>query len=229
MKRTAYMLVFLVMGLACEDDALKTPTKLQVGFSVSELPQSLNLPFSYTLSSAQMCLGSFSLEGYRQVGDDVFVKEAFSPARSIDMMAGPGAETLTYTLPQGIYEHIEIGFEMVQDTLSATLMLEGVFTTESKEEDYPFRLLADIHEHYSIDCKRPGGGNIILEKDKQSACDIVFEPYKLFTFVAIDKITEADVEIIDDEPLMILSAKQNTALYNQIVPRLDAAFQAFVE
>lgn len=125
------------------------------------------------------------------------------------------------TIPAGTYEEVEIEIELREDSEEPAILLNGIFTSSDGVE-HPIRFEFNSHESFEVERE----GVIVLEENQVAVTQITFDPVLWFA-----GITEADLANVtaDSEGVIVISATQNTEVFEKVADGLDLASEVEVE
>lgn len=215
-----YILLILILLQACAlDDSLeyKSPSGLNVRVDLISGPTKNGRLY---FDGGQISISRFQLEGNRVQGDDYFFQNGYSPAIAIPLDSNWFNPDLQFDLPQGIYNRIEIQFEIPSANIT-TLRVEGNFQ-DSSGQWIPLRLEVDSFEAFQVLASdNEGFREVVIDNDFGYIALIKLNPVHWFSSISLSQLEQADRSMIGGTSGILISSDVNAELYSDIDDRLD--------
>ena len=202
---------------------MKEPTEVQFVFKMEDSENE-----SLFIEDSFIKISSFTFDGMRQAGDDVYFKIDYPEGLEIDISNALFIDELRFDIPQGIYDDLEITFTLANDTEDAAFFLNGNYEGEDNQGDDDIEFYYNDNTPYIINIhaiSENGSSQIILDKAMNSEAEIILDPNVIFS-----TITENDWEDVNEEDneVFISDDGENTALYSEMSSQIPHAFSLIV-
>ena len=233
MKKIAAYIMLLFIGLlgSCQgNEEFKLPTK--VGFQM-DINRNTGQNGRLNFTHGQIILASFSFDGRREEGGDVFFTKSYDEGLLINFDSGNTIAPLTFQIPQGNYTRIELELETSDDTGVPGLVVEGWYLHSSGIR-YPVRFELESSVEFEIKAKEHSGSHqIVLIHTKPASPIIRLNPLKWFEAVpasflenAVSTIEEGESEDMTEEGSYILiNEETNEEIYEIIIARIEQSVE----
>ena len=234
MKKIAAYIMFVLVGLlgSCQDnEEFKLPTK--VGFQM-DINRNTGLSGRLNFTHGQIILASFSFDGRREEGGDVFFTKSYDEGLLITFDPGNTIEPLTFQIPQGNYTRIELGLETSDDTGAPGLVVEGWYLHSSGIR-YPVRFELESSVEFEIKAKEHSGNHqIVLIQSKPASPIIRLNPLKWFEAVPVSllekavstiKEGESDEDMPEAASHILINEETNEEIYEIIITRIEQSVE----
>ena len=157
---------------------------------------------------------------YLNSDDDVIFNKEFTNGLVIPFNASQSVSELEFTIPQGEYKRVDIGFRTFDDNGDLCILVEGNYTYTAGSS-IPFRFEFYDAEQFRIRAEDNNGGNILLDKDVTSPAKIVLDPNHWFQPVPTSYFENADVSNISGTNTILIDKNNNDIIYDIVLDRLD--------
>ena len=127
MKKIATYVFSLLAGilLSCQEaEEFKIPS--DVGFRM-DINREASPAGRLSFTTGYITLASFSFEGRREQGGDVFFTKEYERGLKVAFDATVPVDALAFQIPQGNYVRIEIEMETYEDTVLSSLVVSGSY------------------------------------------------------------------------------------------------------
>lgn len=225
---TRYTILLMAILLAlpissCRKNKWKKPTDVKTIMDINRLSSSSgNLRFT----GGYIRLASFSIQGQREQGDDIYFNQEWSNGAVINFDNSAFQSQLDYDIPQGSYTLFELDFETFDDNGDISILVEGIYTNQSGA-DIPLRFEFLDAETFEVFAEsNDGGPAIILDKDVVSTLAIELDPVYWFQLVSISMLENADLTNISGVPTIVISDSENSDIFDIIADRVDESAEA---
>lgn len=230
MKKIAAYIMFLLIGIlgSCQDsEEFKLPTK--VGFQM-DIDRNTGLNGRLNFTHGQILLASFSFDGRREEGGDVFFTKSYEEGLLINFDPDNSEGALTFQIPQGNYTRIELELETSDDTDAPGLVVDGWYLHSSGIR-YPVRFELESSIEFEIKAKEHSGSHqIVLIHSKPANPLIKLKPLIWFEAVpasllekAVSTVEEgeSDEEVEEAGSLILINEETNEEIYEIIITRIE--------
>lgn len=215
-----YILFIIILLQACSVDSgleYKSPSGLNVRMDLNAGPTKNGRLY---FAGGEIVLSRFQLEGNRVQGDDYFFQNGYNPPISIPLDSTWVNPELQFDLPQGIYNRIEIQFEIPSANIT-TLRIEGSFQ-DSSGLWLPLRLEVDSFEAFEVLANNNEGlQEVVIDNEYGYTALIKLNPVHWFSGLSISDLEQAERSLIGGVSGIVISTDVNTVLYSEIDNRLD--------
>jgi hypothetical protein len=127
---------------------------------------------------------------------------------------------LMFTVPQGIYEKIEMKFETDDDNNVVSLKVVGNYQNTSGT-NFPVYLEINESEVFELKGTASSGQNIVLDKDVATKAKILFNVTYWFESVPMNSFENAILTSVNGTNAIVISNTSNETIYDSIVDRLE--------
>jgi hypothetical protein len=173
-----------------------------------------------TFSSGYFSLYKLSFDGKRKKGDDVdFEKEYISPLQ-VAFDPNNASQELMFTIPQGIYEKIEMKFETDDDNGIVSLKVVGNYQNTSGD-NIPVYLEINESEVFELTGTASSGQEIVLDKDVATKAKVLFNVSYWFESVSMNSFENAVLTSVNGTDAIVISNTSNESIYDNIIDRLE--------
>ncbi len=221
-----YLLLILSLILlvsSCKENELKQPVSVNFLFSMDSSEYE-HLNFNHGI----LHLSSFTFDGKRAVGDDVFFNIEYSTPLEIEFDEATNIyEELSFDLPQGIYDDITITLSFASSE-TPVFSLDGTYIDEDDEDDEEIDFIYEDFISTVINIKGISNTNqnqIILDKNNISYPVFKINPNLLFSTITVDEWEDADVEEEEEEEedFILINSEDNNSLYSEMKDQFSNA------
>jgi hypothetical protein len=240
MKKDIFLpvLVILLLFSACRKNELTLPAKVFFEFELIDYlddnnlksEQSIPVPLGkMTVDKGLLKINSIEFYGQRDEGRSVYFISDLRQPLVVDLESGISNQVVSFDIPQGIYNLIEIQFELLSDG-GIPLVLEGSIAREPSEE-LPLRFeYENLHE--KIQTRAESGQNsnkVVLRRDTNSTARIIIDSRSVFQFVNRSMLQEASLSSIGGEEVLLINSFSNKNIFNIMAERLERSFKVIID
>lgn len=238
MTRWFFIIFFIVPLLlsSCGKDPLTLPARVTFDFEfiAHEEESSLkntseeysdNVPPNVAagkleVNKGKLAIESIEFDGRREEGRDIFFISDLPGPLVVDLETGTGNQELSFDIPQGVYNLIDIYFNMGGDN-QIPLILEGKIKRGAAYE-MPVRFEFNIQEQLRVRAESKNqSSKIVLRKDTTSNAKIVVDAESIFKFVNPSVLRNASVSVIDGKELILVNNNNNNGIFNSLASRVE--------
>ncbi len=234
--------LFLLSGLtvlfifsSCEEDELKVPVKVDLGFDMElyDLSENLKSGSHFTIDEAYMTINGFEFSGVREQGESYFFTRNFDDPLQAEMHKGEDGRHVSFDIPQGIYNIIELMVDAGNDD-SPAIMLKGRYQ-QGPLKEIPVQFEYSFREQLNVKAENTEGNRqVILRKDMPAKARIVFDTPSMFRLLNLGQLMKAEIGNADDddddsEEIIFINDKNNTDLFTLLASRLDRSLRVVFE
>ncbi|TVR73732.1 MAG: hypothetical protein EA408_04085 [Marinilabiliales bacterium] len=175
-----------------------------------------------------LVISSIEFEGRRDEGKDVFFGTNFPEPVTINLDTGETSHELTFDIPQGVYNRIEIILEIGGDN-GIPMVLEGEIV-KGQTDNIPLRFEYNLRDRIRIRAE-PGEqhNSIVLRKDKMSVATISVDAGEVFRFISFQSPPGGLDSLQITEGTVLISSQLNTGLFNNMASRLERSFRVIFD
>ncbi|MFO7922366.1 MAG: hypothetical protein R6U58_01585 [Bacteroidales bacterium] len=175
-----------------------------------------------------LSIESIEFDGRRDEGRDVFFVSDLRQALTVDLETGQISQPLSFDIPQGVYNRVELFFELGGDD-NIPFLLEGSIRLGHLDE-IPLRFEYNIREQIRIRAE-PGkrSDKIVLRKDTPSTARVVVDAGAMFEFVNMGMIRNASLSAVEGENMILINSGMNNDIFNSIANRLEKSFRVVID
>lgn len=219
MVRKIHILVCLVFAVLMVQSCKKYKKPTSVTFYM-DMEASPLYNGKLTFSSGYFSLYKLSFDGKRKKGDDVgFEKEYASPLQ-VAFDPNNASQELMFTIPQGIYEKIEMKFETDDDNGIVSLKVVGNYQNTSGD-NIPVYLEINESEVFELKGIASSGQDIVLDKDVATKAKVLFNVTYWFESVSMNSFENAVLTSVNGTDSIVISNTSNESIYDNIIDRLE--------
>ena len=230
MKKIATYVFFLLAGIlvSCQEtEEFKIPS--DVGF-LMDINREVNPGGRLSFTNGYITLASFSFEGRREQGADVFFTKEYERGLQVAFDATKPLDALAFQVPQGNYIRIEVEMETYDDTSVSGLVVSGSYL-HSNGTRYPIRLELNSSVDIEIEAKdKSGSKQIVLKKSSPATAKIKLDPVKWFEAVPLSHLdnavlsegeSEGEMEGGQGSSYILINEEVNESIYEIIITRIQ--------
>ena len=246
MKRIITYVFFLLAGtlLSCQEtDEFKVSS--DVAFRM-DIDREANSGGRLNFTGGSITLASFSFEGRREQGADVFFTKEYERGLQIAFDATQPVDALAFQVPQGNYVRIEVELETYDDTTVSGLVLTGSYL-HSNGVRYPLRLELSSSVDIEIEASdRLGSKQIVLKQSSPATAKIKLDPIKWFEAVPLSHLDnavltagesegevenegESEEEMVSGASYILINEEVNESIYEIIITRIEQSAEIVFE
>lgn len=246
MKRIITYVFFLLAGtlLSCQEtDEFKVSS--DVAFRM-DIDREANSGGRLNFTGGSITLASFSFEGRREQGADVFFTKEYERGLQIAFDATQPVDALAFQVPQGNYVRIEVELETYDDTAVSGLVLTGSYL-HSNGVRYPLRLELSSSVDIEIEASdRSGSKQIVLKQSSPATAKIKLDPIKWFEAVPLSHLDnavltagesegevenegESEEEMVSGASYILINEEVNESIYEIIITRVEQSAEIVFE
>lgn len=235
MKRIAIYSLLMLAGLfsSCQDEEeFKIPT--DVAFQV-DMNRNASTNGRLSFTQGHINLASFSFDGSREEGEDIYFEKEFEQGLSVSFAPGQAVSALTFQIPQGNYQSIEVALDTYDDENDEGLVLIGSYLNANGVQ-YPVRLELSSSLAFEIRSRDQSGNNeIVLTAGTPATAVIKFDPIKWFETVPSSYLDnavlvvdegESESEIETGSSYILINEEINENIYELVLSRTGLTTEA---
>ncbi len=240
MQRSITLLpvILLLLLQSCTKDELTLPAPVQFTFEMVPHEEGNNLKSGpppgippagrIRIDKGSLVISSIEFEGRRDEGKDVFFGTNFPEPVTINLDTGETSHELTFDIPQGVYNRIEIILEIGGDN-HTPMALEGK-VRKGQSDQTPLRFEYNLRDRIRIRAE-PGEqqNRIVLRKDKVTTARIMVDAGEVFQFINLHSLPGGIDSLQLTEGTVLISSQVNTGLFNSMASRLERSFRVIFE
>jgi hypothetical protein len=228
--------ILLIIFSACRKDELTLPAKVFFEFEMISHEEEENLksgapfpvPGRMTVDRGTMSVSAIEFQGRRDQGRDVFFVTNLRQPLIIDLEEKNNNQALSFDIPQGIYNQIEIYLDLGGNT-GIPLVIEGKISGGTPNE-LPLRFEYNIREKLRTRAESgQSSSQIVLRKDTPSNARIILDSPSVFQFVTMSVLRDAAISVIDGKEVLLINSNININIYNIMAERLERSFRVIIE
>ncbi|MGZ3863155.1 MAG: hypothetical protein ACXVPN_05065 [Bacteroidia bacterium] len=211
----ALLLAILITGLSSCHKKWKKPTEVSFRFQLNQNSGNGQIKFT----SASLFLSKMSVSADRKQSPPHIDLQQTVNSDATFFVSSP-SPAYRFDIPQGSYSALNVKYETTGNQNSAALTINGTYTDSSGTTfAVQFRLSAgDVN---TITAKNPSGGNEITLVEGHSAnATIYLNPNYWFAASSANMMDDADVEIVNGVPTIIIDDDENEDIYELVVLRI---------
>lgn len=177
-------------------------------------------------TSGEMKIREIDFSGDRKKGGGVNFTNSISNGAVLNLNNGIATPLISYDIPQGTYNKINLTIKAFDEDPSPSISLYGFYMEDSSET---IPIIFEFHsgQNFNVSGKTNAGQNqIVLIEDKPATCKITFDPNYWFDTVTENLLDDADETIVDGESTIVINETNNTIIYNLISSRISEATKA---
>lgn len=177
-----------------------------------------------SINRGNLLIEAIEFEGRRDEGKDVFFISNFTGPVKADLETGESNRQVTFDIPQGVYNRIEIDLYLGGDD-EIPFVLEGTLR-KGPFEEIPVRFEYNLREQIRVRAE-PGGqtDRIVLKKDMPSTARVVVDAGFIFRLVNMAMLQDATITVYGDEDMVLINLSNNTGIFGLMATRLEKSFR----
>lgn len=221
MKIFILFFIFSFFLISCKKDKWEEPTNV---YFVLGINKSSGLNGKLKFSEGYIKLNNFTFDGTREQSNNVFFSNSFTNGLQINFDESKVNE-LSYEVPQGTYNRINISFSTYGINDSIHLVLRGQYENNSGHiQPVYFAYKAQIS--FSLYAKlNSGSSEIILKKDEPKTATIIFDPIYWFEPVTQSLLNNAHLVNMNENQTIVIDNANNPEIYTIISSRISQGVQ----
>jgi len=200
----------------CKKDKWNEPASVSFTFDLNRNP---GMSDKLVFSDGKIVLESFTFEGDRVQGDDVYFTNTFSSGLSATMNSNH-LNDLSFDIPQGTFTRISISFSTYGTNNSNHIELSGSYSS-GRGVQSPLIFRYNAKETFTIIAKNSNGSNeIVLNKDNPVSPNITIDPIYWFQPVSLNLMNNAEMVDVNGTQTILIDNSTNVDIYNIVVGRI---------
>jgi hypothetical protein len=233
--RKLISLVFISLILvvySCQKDELTEPTSVDLEFSMDSYTCNgdggAKSGTSFEMTEGTMIVESIEFDGRRDVGEDYFFTSDFSEPLIAQMHIQQTSQNVSYDIPQGVYNRIELNFS-IGDGNEDALCLQGKYQKGPLDEieirfEYSFKEQIRVRARNNKEEEQ-----IVLKSNADLKAKVIFDVPHFFQFVNMNMIKNAEVIQVEGKDLILINSNSNTNIFNVLIPKLDNSIRVIFD
>lgn len=230
MKKIAACIFSLLAGilLSCQDtEEFKIPSDIGFRMDIKREAEAAG-PLSFT--NGHITLASFSFEGEREQGGEVFFDKEYEQGIKLPFDAAKPVDALVFQVPQGNYIRIEVEMETYDDTSVSGLVVFGSYLN-SNGTRYPIKFELSSAVDMEIEATgNTGSRQIVLKQSSPATAIIKLDPFKWFEAVPLSHLDNALLTVEENEgeteegegsSYILINEEVNENIYEIIITRIE--------
>ena len=230
MKKIATYVFFLLAGIlwSCEEtEEFKIPSDVDFRMDIN---RGGNPGGRLNFTSGYIIISSFSFEGRREQGGDVFFTKEYERGLLVPFDATQPVDALAFQVPQGNYLRVEVEIETYDDTSVSGLVVSGSYL-HSNGTRYPIRFELSSSVDMEIEARdKSGSKEIVLKQSSPATAKIKLDPVKWFAAVPLSHLDNAILTVEESEGEMegeqgssyiLINEGVNESIYEIIITRIQ--------
>jgi len=232
MRKVIYLVIisFVVSASSCEKEDFTLPTQVNFEFTMESFYSEGGLKAgpSFDIDEGTLVVKAIEFDGRRDQGGDYYFTSEFSTPVKAEMHNGNMNQIVSYNIPQGVYNRIELNLS-IGDGNEDALCLNGRFQVGPFVE-IPVRIEYAFQEQIRIRAtNKDGNEQIVLKKDIPSTATVIFNVPFLFQLVNIGMILDAERVQLEGEEVILINNEKNTDIFNLLATRLDNSMRVIFD
>lgn len=165
-------------------------------------------------------LESFSFEGEREKGDDVYFDRQYEGNEKINFSNLSEIEFMNFEIPQGDYKRVDLEFDLDSDE-EQSIKIQGTYTYNNNQS-IPFLYIFDDDDKFRIRAEDDAGNNtILLNTDVPTNAKVLVDADYIFSILSSSQLENASTQFINGVATIVVSDSENEAIYDLIVDRVE--------
>ena len=214
-----FPILALLVFSSCDKKELNVPTEVVTVFDVDRMSQGEN---HLMFTSGYISLSEFEINGTRQEGSPVKLKEQYSEGLEVPFTSIMPHEDLQLDIPQGNYTELEVKFKTRHNVSGITIHLEGLFIEDDDDDDvFPIIFEYSANENYKLDVEDIDDlSPLVLSKDRSAYFTVEMDPFYWFDVVSEDTWEDSDKTTMGGIEVIKISSSENRNIYNMVRSRV---------
>ncbi|MFC2151854.1 hypothetical protein ACFLSE_04935 [Bacteroidota bacterium] len=217
-----YFISLIFLALSCEKDDLTQPVEVKFEFSMDSFHMDgvSKAGSTFDIDEGIIIINEIEFDGRRDQGEDYYFTSGFSSPVMIQMHNGVMSQEMSYDIPQGVYNRIELNLSL-GDTNQYALQLKGRFQRGPMEEvlvefEYEFQEQIRIRAR-----NNQGNEQVVLTKNSDLTANVIMDVPYLFQLVNMNMIQNAEMTNNGGTQILEINNNKNTNIFNLLATRLD--------
>jgi len=234
MRKIISLVIFslILFTYSCEKDELTEPTKVDLEFSMDSYTgygqYGSKSGSSFEINEGVMIIESIEFDGRRDEGEDYFFTSDFSEPLITEMHNKYTNKDVSYDIPQGVYNRIELNFS-IGDGNENALCLQGHYQ-RGPLDDVEIRFEYAFQEQIRIRAKNSmNNEQIVLKSNSDVKANVIFDAAHLFKIVSMNMINNAETTQVEGENIILINNENNIDIFNVLVTRLDNSIRVIFD
>lgn len=232
MKRFLYIIIviFITSFSSCEKDELTLPAEVNFEFSMEShhSGESATSMYGFDIDEGTIVINSIEFDGRRDAGEDYYFTSQFASPLMVEMHTGNTNQTISFDIPQGVYNKIELSFSLGNQNESALLLFgkfqQGPFIEVPVRFEYAFQEQIQVRA-----TDQHGNEQIVLKKDTPSTANVIFNTPVFFQLININMLENAVTIDIEGIQTILINNEVNIDIFNLLATQLDNSMSVIFE
>lgn len=221
-----------IMGFfSCEKDESTRPVKVDFDFAMEPcyiVDTITKGDGALTIDQGTIFVNAIEFDGRREEGEDYYFTSHFDPPMQVEMHTGYASQQVSFDVPQGIYDKIELVFSLGNEE-NLAILVKGIFQ-QSIEEGVPVLFEYNFQDQIRVKAKSENDEDqIVLKASDPATATMTLDASFLFRLVNLGRIMKAERVQIEGEEVILINNEVNTDLFSLLVARLDISFRVTFE
>jgi len=222
-------LIFFSLAIAfssCEKDDLTQPVEVEFEFVMESLQMDNSLKASNTfqIDEGTVNVSEIQFDGKRSQGEDYYFNSNFENSYQAQLHNQAGNANLSFDIPQGIYDRIDIDLYL-GDTTHFALQLRGRFR-KGPIDDIQVDFQYNFQEQVRVRARnRQGNEQVVLTDGAITKATVTFDVPHLFQLVSMNMLQNAEIS----NNVLEINQEKNTEIFNLLATRLDNSMHVVFE
>lgn len=231
-KSMLYSGLICIIGFSsCEKDESTLPVKVTFDYAMEPyiiVDTAAKGEGALTIDQGTLFINAIEFDGRREEAEDYYFTSHFDPVLQVGMHTGYASQQVTFDVPQGVYDKIELVFSLGNEENQA-MLVKGIFQ-QSIEEGIPVWFEYNFQDQIRVKAKNEDDEEqIVLKKSEPATATLVLDASFLFRLVNLGRIMKAERVQIDGEDVILINSEVNTDLFSLLVARLDISLRVTFE
>ncbi len=184
---------------------------------------------SLSINQAELIITAIEIEGVREQGKDVFMVSEFNPPLEAQLTGNNVSDyNISFDLPQGVYEKLDIQFYLGTDDAAAISFNGDINPGKSKKVNFKFE--HTLKERIRVRAFRNNPADpIVLNKNANSRAHIIIDARYLFQNITMDQLESSTIINTPAGQQIRINHNDNKQIFGPMAGRLDKSIAVVFE
>src|SRR6056297_1883682 len=231
-KFASYFLFISVLLISCDRDELIKPVEVDLQVNM-ESYQSDSKNFQsnrFLIDKGEIRFSGIEFDGKKENSDDYYFSKSFSPLLAGDLEDNSLNRNVSFDIPQGTYNPINLSLFLSNSDTIPALCLQGTYQSIQHVEVGVYFNFFRNEEMFMFKAENTSGNKkIVLKKGEQKNLQIDLKLQSLFRFFNPNQLESAEYINEDGNKKIIISETHNTDIYYSLVNRFKNTIHVIVK
>jgi len=223
MRKMGILLLFSFLLVSCEKEDFTKPVQVDFAFGLSEteldLEKSTKTP-SLSMDTGFWLLQSIDFEGRREQGGDYFF--TYTPPEPLEIIfeKEQWQGQLSFDIPQGVYQRIDITFNLVAEAEHPSFRLKGNVSNSPAFKE-PFVFAYEAQETLKLIARNDKGGQTVtVRQGEPLEAKVTIQTNRMFDLLPPGLLRNATRSERMGEQMIFVSRRSNSEIFQLMATRI---------